>query len=242
MDNSRSSAALATRPEPPLRSATKGEAVAQWLRERLAEGEWAPGATLPQLAIAARLGVSQTPVREAIRLLAAEGLVEVSAHLSAVVPRLDRAAVIELYAMREALEGLAVETAMRSMDEAARNALVRQMTEIQRQLEAAARDGGAAVPSLNQTFHFTLYAAAGMPRLMEAITRLWALMPAYWLRTIPGRATAQSDFHLPIMAAVGEGDAAGAAEAMRRHIRAASETLQTWLEQKESMKNETDRL
>src|SRR5690606_14994131 len=79
MDNSRSSAALATRPEPPLRSATKGEAVAQWLRERLAEGEWAPGATLPQLAIAARLGVSQTPVREAIRLLAAEGLVEVSA-------------------------------------------------------------------------------------------------------------------------------------------------------------------
>jgi len=220
----------AERLETPLRSATKAEAVADWLRQRLAEGAWQPGEPLPQLAIAAKLGVSQTPVREAIRLLAAEGLVEMSAHLSATVPQLDQAAVIELYAMREALEGLATEAAVRRLDAAARRALAKRLRENQQALEAAARKGGEGVPALNQEFHFTLYAAAGMPRLMEAIRRLWGQMPAYWLRTIPGRASAQADHHPPILALVEKGDAEAAAEAMCRHIRSAAETLQLWLE------------
>ena len=230
MAHSPSIAMPAERPEPLLRSATKGEAVADWLRQRLAEGAWQPGEPLPQLAIAAKLGVSQTPVREAIRLLAAEGLVEMSAHLSATVPQLDRASATELYAMREALEGLATEAAVKRLDGAGRGALAKRLRDIQRSLEAAARKSGEGVPALNQEFHFTLYAAAGMPRLMEAIRRLWGQMPAYWLRTIPGRASAQADHHPPILAFVERGDAEAAADAMRVHIRSAAETLCHWLE------------
>lgn len=241
MNTVRPSAMARIETGPLLRSVTKSEMVTQWLRERLAEGEWAPGATLPQIAIAEKLGVSQTPVREAIRLLAAEGLVEVSAHLSAVVPSLDWSAVSELYAMREVLEGLAVESAMRSMGQTDRANLSRQMNEIQRQLEAAARNSAPGVPALNKEFHFTLYRAARMPRLMETIVRLWALMSPHWLRTIPGRAAAQSDFHRPILAAINEGDGPRAADAMRRHIRVASETLQSWLQEK-GAQNGTDRV
>lgn len=224
-----SSADLSDDPAPVLRSATKAEAVADWLRQRLAEGAWQPGEPLPQLTIAAKLGVSQTPVREAIRLLAAEGLVDMSAHLSATVPRLDHGAVVELYAMRAALEGLATETATARLAGSERIALIKRLRDIQRSLEAATRKGGEGAPALNQDFHFTLYAAAEMPRLMEAIRRLWGQMPAYWLRTIPGRAKDQAAHHLPILAAIERGDAVAAGAAMRRHIQSAAESLQNWL-------------
>src|SRR4051794_36845388 len=95
--------------------ATRAEAVATELRRLITSGELAPGTHLRQTDIAARFGVSTTPVREAFMILAREGVVRQDAHRGVVVFEPSVKDVTETYEIREVLEGLAAELATKQL-------------------------------------------------------------------------------------------------------------------------------
>ncbi len=140
------------------------------LREALTAGRFAPGQKLTFRFVAGALGVSLTPVREALRRLVAEGAFEMQPNRSVRVPLMTRDRILELRDMRIALEGLAAE-------KAARRANRHHVAELRRiALElATARSRGDHVTDRRKIreFHFALYAIADQPTLLRAIEGLW---------------------------------------------------------------------
>src|SRR5262252_4091467 len=84
------------------------------LRERILGGEYAPGERLGEVELAAKLGVSRTPVREALRLLAAEGLVELTPNKGARVVEYPHTDLVYIFEIRARVEGLAARAAAQS--------------------------------------------------------------------------------------------------------------------------------
>jgi DNA-binding GntR family transcriptional regulator len=140
------------------------------LRDRLTEGRFVPGQKLTFRTIAAELGVSLTPVREALRRLVAEGGFEMRPNRSVRVPLMTRAKILELRDIRIAVESLAAA-------KAALLATPRQVTELRRIARelAAARARGDTVADRQKirAFHFALYAIANQPALLRVIEGLW---------------------------------------------------------------------
>jgi DNA-binding GntR family transcriptional regulator len=140
------------------------------LREALTAGRFAPGQKLSFRFIAAGLGVSLTPVREAIRRLVAEGGFEMRPNRSVRVPLMTREKVFELRDIRMAVEGLAAE-------KAAARATREQASRLRRiadELQAARNRGDTAADRAKiREFHFALYAIAAQPALLRVIEGLW---------------------------------------------------------------------
>ena len=140
------------------------------IRDALMSGRLEAGQQITIRSLAAALGISPTPVREAVRRLAAEGAVEAEPNRWIRVPRLSAADLRELRGIRLALEGLATERAVARItpDEIAQL----------RRLDAAiaerrgAGDVKGMIPLIQQ-YHFAVYGAARMPRLLQMIGSLW---------------------------------------------------------------------
>jgi len=205
---------------PPLpRSTTTSELVVDALRAAILDGRLAPGATLVERRLAERLGVSKTPVREALITLAASGLVTVRPNRGAVVRAVGADEVRAAYEVRLLLEPWAVARTVRSAAagtaaESARAALA----EARRYLS----DGGQVSLSLaNRRFHRALYAScdnALVVRQLDALQELAALgAVALWERWRTWRA--EHDEHEEILAAVTDRAAERAERLTRRHIR-----------------------
>lgn len=144
--------------------------VARALRQDILDGVMAPGSRITQDAIAAKYGTSRSPVREALRELAAEGLVTIVPDVGARVTPLDRDELIEAYLMREALEPIAV---ARSAAAATPEHLA-QMREAFEHSELFAAQGDMdAYLEADRRFHFLSFQFNGMPRLKRAIEGLW---------------------------------------------------------------------
>lgn len=140
------------------------------LREALTMGRFAPGQKVTFRYVAGVLGVSLTPVREALRRLVAEGAFEMNPNRSVRVPLMTRDKVLELRDIRMELEGLA----------SAKAALVATRSQIADIRRAAreimiARNRGDSVTDRQKVreFHFAVYAAAGQPTLLRLIESLW---------------------------------------------------------------------
>ena len=140
------------------------------LREALTAGRFVPGQKLTFRFIASTLGVSLTPVREALRRLVAEGAFEMQPSRSVRVPLMTRMKVLELRDIRMAVEGLAAEKAAGQASRSQIAALRRVALEI-----ATVRSrGDSATDRLKvREFHFTLYAMATQPTLLRVIEGLW---------------------------------------------------------------------
>jgi len=140
------------------------------LRDALTAGRFTPGQKLSFRFIASTLGVSMTPVREAVRRLVAEGAFEMRPNRSVRVPLMTRDKILELRDVRLALEGLATEkaAALTTRENAAN--LRRIATELM-----AVRTRGDTVADRQKIreFHFTLYAIADQPTLLRVIEGLW---------------------------------------------------------------------
>lgn len=140
------------------------------LRAALTAGRFAPGQKLTFRFIAGALGVSLTPVREALRRLVAEGAFEMQPNRSVRVPLMTQARVLELRDIRIAVEGLAAA-------KAATRANRRQVAALRRialEIAAARNRGDNALDRQNvREFHFALYAIAGQPTLLRVIEGLW---------------------------------------------------------------------
>jgi DNA-binding GntR family transcriptional regulator len=140
------------------------------LRDGLTAGRFAPGQKLSFRFIAAGMGVSLTPVREAIRRLVAEGAFEMRPNRSVRVPLMTRNRVLELRDIRVAVEGLAAEkaAALATREHAA------QLRRVASELQTARANGDTATDRMKiREFHFALYAIADQPALLRVIEGLW---------------------------------------------------------------------
>jgi DNA-binding GntR family transcriptional regulator len=148
--------------------------IAGALRSAILDGTYQPGERIRQEDVAARSGASRIPVREALRLLQAEGLVTLIANSGAWVARLTLAECAELYQIRERLEPLLLRASMPGLDGAALARLA--------ELAAAMERAGAAGPGepdvgaflrADREFHLASYAAAPSGETSQIIGRMW---------------------------------------------------------------------
>ncbi|RMH42026.1 MAG: GntR family transcriptional regulator [Alphaproteobacteria bacterium] len=158
-----------TSPGDGLRSspASSGEAAHAAIIALIRDGSIRPGERLREEKLAERLALSRTPVREALRRLEAEGIVEHRPRVGAVIRRLGQAEIVELYEMRIVLERTAAELAARHGIAAQFDTLAALNADI-----AAARADPVRGAAINQDFHRTLYGAARNRFLLEAARSL----------------------------------------------------------------------
>jgi DNA-binding GntR family transcriptional regulator len=217
---------MRTRPEqsgPVLRHVLRSQ-VKDVLIERIIEGRYKPGARLVETQIARELGVSQAPVREALRDLESVGMIESFAFRGARVSKPTRAELIEAFPVRAALESLAAaEAAPRITDEQ-----LDQLDELIEQMEDAAKQGKAHQQAIaNAQFHALIVEAAQN----STLERLWAFLEPS-ARTYLTTARSGVDLtklavrHRKIVKPLRERDAKGAADAMREHLLEAGRWLQ----------------
>jgi DNA-binding GntR family transcriptional regulator len=204
------------------RHLTKTEIALQALRERIGSGDLAPGARLRVEELANELAMSPTPVREALRLLQADGLVDYRAHYGIVVSKPSVDEIRELFRLRSVLEPLACELAVPRLDERTLAQLDRAH---EQQVEAVGANRGSAIAKSNADWHWTLYEAAGSPLLSDFIRRLWQAFPWRTMWALPGRSELSLRQHTALMKAIRKGDARGAAELLREHVTSGEETM-----------------
>jgi DNA-binding GntR family transcriptional regulator len=193
------------------------------LKQAIADGRVIAGERLREIELAARYGVSRTPVREALKKLQAEGLVtDVPGRgLSVTKPTPDE--IMDAYLVREVLEGLAARLAAERATETDRMRLAVVLRQIRDAL--LAEDTQRAV-ALSNEFDRALFQATRSPRLSDMIEaarasqgRLLRLSLQY-----PGRLTQTAEERAEILQAIQDGDPEAAERATREHLRRARET------------------
>jgi len=191
-------------PNPPAPFRPLREIVQSQLLHDILSGSFSPGQKLNETHLAQAYGVSRGPVREALRALEGQGLVRFVANRGAVVTRLSRTDVHEIYQIRIELEGLAARLgAARISDKQ-----VARMRQLVRQMDASTADHARWL-ALNNELHMTLYAASENARLCALITdQMRTLQPymAYFLE-IPGRLLDTHSDHRLLLDSVARRDA-----------------------------------
>jgi DNA-binding GntR family transcriptional regulator len=208
---------------PILRNVLRSQ-VKDVLMERIIEGHYKPGARLIETQIARELGVSQAPVREALRELESVGMVESLAFRGARVRKPTREELIEAFPVRAALESLAAGEAARRITEPQ----LRQLEELIEQMESAAKRKNAHEQAIaNAQFHSLIVEAAQN----HTLEKLWRFLEP-GARTYLTTAQAGVDLtklavrHRKLLTPLRARDGEAAAAAMREHLLEAAQ----WLE------------
>jgi DNA-binding GntR family transcriptional regulator len=199
----------------PERSKTAHQFALDYLRRAILDGSLAGGTRLLQAQVARELGLSTTPVREALRDLAAEGLILFDANRGALVRRLEMAEVREIYQMRRALEPLLVERAIGTISPE----LLDRADELIEQMDADLDPHDFV--ALNRDFHEIFHGAFRGCRLCDVITGLQDASMLYVnlsLERQPTRMRQANAEHRLILAAFREGDRAEATRVSIDHL------------------------
>jgi len=154
----------------PIARESVEQRVTQALRDLIVSGQLAEGTPLVQRDLAHRLGVSQTPVRTGLSELERDGLVEVGDNGRALVSRLTREDLEEIYAARLGIEGLAARAGAAQLDDVR----VARMKKLMRELQRLAREQDVeAYLRARWDFHAICYEASGRARLVAEVERLF---------------------------------------------------------------------
>jgi DNA-binding GntR family transcriptional regulator len=197
------------------------------LRRLILEGEFEPGARLQEVELAAQLGVSRTPVREALRVLSAQGLVDILPNRGARVARWSVDDLEEIYELRVMLEGRAAERAAGRIKPAQLGVL----SELCVPMEACVRRGAAhdlmELSEFNSRFHGGILAAAESPRLATMLASVVQvpLVLRTFVRYSPEALHRSMGHHRELVAAMRAGAPEWAGSVMRSHLIAASTVL-----------------
>lgn len=191
--------------------------VADAIREAIVGGDFAPGSRIRQEEIADRTGASRAPVREALRMLAGEGLVTLVANSGARVSSLSLTECEEIYLVRERVEPLLLRLSAPGLDAAALDRLAGLAEAM------AASDDQEEFLALDRAFHLGTYAAADTVVLADLVTRLWNRTQSYrrvytGLMDEPARQSVHNE-HRMIVAAIRDGDLDSAESLLAGHIR-----------------------
>jgi DNA-binding GntR family transcriptional regulator len=197
---------------------SRADFVYESLRNAIWEGRFARGERIREEDIAQSLGVSRTPVREALQRLQRRGLLVASPGRGLAVAQLSHKQIFDLYAMREILEGSAARFAAKH----ATDSEVQILYQLQKKLTVEGHNMSALV-TLNRRFHQHIYEATHNEYLLDTLEVLNDSMALLQNLTfqMPSR-HGQSDIeHLHIVQAIEKRDPEGAEEAARQHIRQA---------------------
>ncbi len=198
---------------------TAGQHAYRQIRERILSGELRSGERLNQRQLAHGLGMSRIPVRDALRLLAADGLVDVKAHTTATVTPLSRDDLRELYELRVALEPMLCRLALAHVDREDIAAMAGEM---------AAMDGAASADDwqlANNAFHARLYRRSERPRTIEIIARTRQQTDRYTRLHLAVHRAGAAVEHRLILDAVRAGQVDRLESLVRAHISAGYETI-----------------
>jgi DNA-binding GntR family transcriptional regulator len=201
---------------------TKEEQVADFLREGIISGAYPRGSRLKQAEIAQQLNLSITPVREALKLLEAEGYVSGDSYRGVRVVPFDAAASAEILQLRLLLEAQLVRGAVAKVTDKDIAGLQTLAKEFE---EAFGRGDRAAARGINYRFHRRLYDIAGMPQTLHFVQILWARYPFDLINAVGGRGREAASEHEEILQALSRGDAQAATQAMRKHIESGWDVL-----------------
>lgn len=199
------------------------------IKEMILSLELRPGQRVSQEELSQGLGVSRMPVREALRVLESEGLVESVPHRGVVVTSISIHDVQELGMIRCSLEGMATELAAEKMDRS-RVAELEGLLNKMRILGNPPGDNNAYLAT-HREFHLSLYDAAGSPRLSKIVTSLWEASERY-RRTcalLPDRRAQAAQEHWTILGACQAKDAKRARLLMEGHLRRTTEMTSEFL-------------
>lgn len=200
--------------EAPLRDL--GMEAYEKLKGAIRDGVYPSGTRLTEAEVSEWLGMSRTPIREALHRLETDGLLEHEPRRGLVVSRPDHRTIVELYVMREALEGTAAGLAARHAGEAEVQAMAKLVD-----AENGAVDG-ASLSALNNRLHRLIHVSANNRFLLRSLSVLsdtMALLPT--LLNNKDRAAQAHVEHRAIVEAIAAGDGAAAEAAMRLHLRSA---------------------
>jgi DNA-binding GntR family transcriptional regulator len=206
---------------------TQFEDAVEKLRAGILSGQLAPGEKLGAEELAAEFGMSRTPVREAFRTLASEGLVDLSENRGARVREWSDDELDSLFETRESLEGMAVRRAAQRITPAECDYLHELAVQIAELAEPGPRQDLAEVQRLNGEFHSGIIAIAGSSSLSTAMTGI--VHAAILGRTQESydveAQRRSSNHHLEIVAALRLGDGPWAESTMRSHLLSARASL-----------------
>jgi DNA-binding GntR family transcriptional regulator len=206
---------------------TKEEHVADFLREGIIAGRFPRGARLKQQEIAVLLNTSITPVREALKLLAAEGYVTGDSYRGATVAPFDLTANNEMLNLRILLETQLVRGAVAHADTGDVDGLNRLAAEFETAVASGENEQARAA---NYRFHHRTFELAQMPQTLHFVQILWARYPFDLINKLSGRVGRAASEHQELLDAFIAGDSAAAMLATRRHIESG------WLELQQALK------
>lgn len=199
------------------KSETAVDHVTQAVRQAVLDGQFQQGDRLVVADIAQRFGVSVGPVREAIRRLVGEGVLEFTPHRGATVPALSERDVRHIFQLREAIEGYAAKLAAENIHRAD---YAERMTYVLARLRETVHADPEVVSDVHQLFHDELYEIAGNPAIREAAMRLTFPLNRARFIALMGRTRVEASLreHELIIDAILAGDALRAERAMRAHL------------------------
>ncbi len=205
----------------PYLALTKTEVAYKQLRRDIVEGVLEPDTILDQEALATRLGLSTTPVREALRLLESENLVISRRHRNTVVAPLDLDQLKETYAVRTQLDPYAVALGAKAATQPERDAIWELL------LQAEKEQSPIDALHTNRALHRAMYNACRNAVLIQLLDNLWDRCDRYRVATLNDESQVRvaNDDHRRIVTVFNEGKADEAAQLMREHITASLDRI-----------------
>ena len=197
------------------RPLSKAEYVLELLREDIRTGAVTAGSNLRQQELATRYGVSATPVREALRLLEADGTVTYSQHRGVTVSELKPEEIYDLYRLRSAAEGITVESAVKRLTP---EQLERIVATHDRLAATGGKGEATELSRMNREFHFAIYESIS-PVVSNFIAQVWTVLPArLTIWKVESHAQVLLAEHKAILDAIVRGDAAEAGRLTAAHV------------------------
>lgn len=213
-----------------MKHSTKADRVAEYLRRAITNGRIRPGDKIVSEEIAKKLGVSRTPVREALKILEAGGYLNTKPHLGVRVTTFSPKDFVDLSRVRQVLDGLAAQLAAERLSEQERSKVCTQLTRLNDELVVALRATDATrAARLNADFHRQLYRGADSQLLFDMVNLSnlsWDLYPMadryFWEMASRSEHIPQEihEQHAAIIKAIEQGDSDAAWNAAREHIQA----------------------
>jgi DNA-binding GntR family transcriptional regulator len=202
---------------------TKEEQVADYLRESIISGLYPRGSRLKQAQIAEELHTSITPVREALKMLEAEGYINRDSYKGAQVVPFDTQASGEILQLRLLLEARLVQGAIEKVS----SKDIEELRALAAEFEEAFASGDRSnARGVNYRFHRRLYDIADMPNTLHFVQILWARYPFDLINAASGRGSQAVEEHEEILKAFTARDTSAAMLAMRKHIESGWDILQ----------------
>ena len=202
------------------------------LREAILKGDLKPGERLMELQLASKLGVSRTPIREAIRMLEQEGLAVTTPRKGAEVAKITLKDMEDVLEIRDALDELAVRIACQKISDEQ----LKQLEDMKELFEKSTQTGNVKkIAEADVTFHDVIYEATGNPKLVTLLNNLREQVYRYRVEYIkdPKNYPTLIAEHEAILESLKNRDVKNAVEAMHVHVANQAEAVKTVIQEQE---------